>query len=159
MQTFLPYPDFKESFRALDSKRLGKQRVEAFQILNAIMGRPRKDGRPYKGWLNHPCSVMWKDYVPALQMYYNECVEVWVERGFKNTMQYEEYVGDIVLPDWIGFEQFHSSHRANLLRKDLTYYSEHNWTENPDDPYLWLDDNKSWYQQIVGSKERVYLIK
>ncbi len=46
MQTFLPYPDFKESFRALDSKRLGKQRVEAFQILNAIMGRPRKDGSP-----------------------------------------------------------------------------------------------------------------
>ena len=159
MQTFLPYPDFKESFRALDNKRLGKQRVEAYQIINAILGRPRKDGRPYKGWLNHPCSVMWREHVPALQLYYNECLEVWMERGFKNTMLKEEYVGDIVLPDWIGFEMFHSSHRANLLRKEPEYYSRHNWSENPNDPYLWLDENKSWYQQIVGSKERIYLIK
>jgi hypothetical protein len=82
-----------------------------------------------------------------------------MERGFKNTMLKEEYVGDIVLPDWIGFEMFHSSHRANLLRKEPEYYLQHNWTENPDDPYLWLDENKSWYQQIVGSKERIYLIK
>jgi len=157
MQTFLPYPDFKESFRALDNKRLGKQRVETFQIINAILGRPRKDGRPYKGWINHPCSVMWKDHVPALQMYYNECIEVWVERGFKNTMQREEYVGDIVLPDWIGYEEFHSSHRANLLRKDFDFYSKFGWTENPGDPYIWHDEKKLWYKQMVGTNERVYI--
>jgi hypothetical protein len=157
MQTFLPYPDFKESFRALDNKRLGKQRVEAFQIINAILGRPRKDGKPYKGWLNHPCSVMWKDYVPALQMYYNECVDVWKERGFKNTMQYEEYVGEIVLPPWIGFEKFNMSHRANLLRKDSEYYSKHKWTEDPELPYLWLDENNKWYEQIAGTKQKIYI--
>jgi len=157
MQTFLPYPDFKESFRVLDNKRLGKQRVETFQIINAILGRPRKDGRPYKGWINHPCSVMWKDHVPALQMYYNECIEVWVERGFKNTMQREEYVGDIVLPDWIGYEEFHSSHRANLLRKDFDFYSKFGWTENPEDPYIWHDEKKLWYKQMVGTNERVYI--
>jgi hypothetical protein len=49
MQTFLPYPDFRESLQVLDNKRLGKQRVEAYQIISAITGRPRKDGQPYKG--------------------------------------------------------------------------------------------------------------
>ena len=33
MQTFLPSPNFTESARILDNKRLGKQRVEAKQIL------------------------------------------------------------------------------------------------------------------------------
>jgi Pyrimidine dimer DNA glycosylase len=33
MQTFTPYSDFEESLRALDLKRLGKQRVEVIQIV------------------------------------------------------------------------------------------------------------------------------
>ena len=33
MQTFLPYPDFVKSAQCLDYRRLGKQRVEAKQIL------------------------------------------------------------------------------------------------------------------------------
>lgn len=33
MQTFLPYSSFEESAKCLDNKRLGKQRVEAKQIL------------------------------------------------------------------------------------------------------------------------------
>ena len=36
MQTFLPYADFAESARALDQKRLGKQRVEVIQIVRAL---------------------------------------------------------------------------------------------------------------------------
>jgi hypothetical protein len=31
MQTFLPYPGFDESARALDDRRLGKQRVETMR--------------------------------------------------------------------------------------------------------------------------------
>ena len=100
MQTFLPYPDFRESLQALDNKRLGKQRVEAYQIISAITGRPKKDGTPYKGWVNHPCSVMWRDYVNALKLYYNDAIDVWKERGFKNAMEYERIDGDFVLPDW-----------------------------------------------------------
>lgn len=39
MQTFLPYPDFAESAYALDSQRLGNQRVENYQILQALYGK------------------------------------------------------------------------------------------------------------------------
>ena len=31
MQTFTPYADFEQSLRTLDTKRLGKQRVEVIQ--------------------------------------------------------------------------------------------------------------------------------
>jgi hypothetical protein len=157
MQTFLPYPDFRESLQALDNKRLGKQRVEAYQIISAITGRPKKDGTPYKGWVNHPCSVMWRDYVNALKLYYNDAIDVWKERGFKNTMEYERIDGDFVLPEWLGNEEFHSSHRANLLRKDLAYYSKQGWQDNPEDPYLWMDKDYRWYSQKVGEKEREYI--
>jgi hypothetical protein len=36
MQTFMPYSDFEKTARCLDNKRLGKQRVEAWQILNTL---------------------------------------------------------------------------------------------------------------------------
>jgi len=43
MQTFLPYQNFTKSAQCLDRQRLGKQRVEAWQILQAITN-------PSYGW-------------------------------------------------------------------------------------------------------------
>ena len=157
MQTFLPYPDFKQSAKALDYKRLGKQRVEGMQIINAIVGKPRKDGKPYKGLVHHPCSVMWRKYVPALKHYTNVIIQEWMDRGYNNNMKLYDIQHWIVMPSWLGREDFHSSHRANLLRKDYEYYSELGWTEDPNDPYVWHDDEGEWYQQIVNTGERIYL--
>ena len=78
MQTFLPYESFKQSARVLDWRRLGKQRVEGMQIINAIEGKPRQDGKPYKGWLNHPATVMWRPYLNDLKLY-NKETNYWVE--------------------------------------------------------------------------------
>jgi hypothetical protein len=157
MQIFLPYPDMKKSLQVLDNKRLGKQRVETYQIISAITKRPKLDGTPYKGWLNHPCTIMWKDNLSALKLYMNFSIQVWIERGFKNTMFVED-LGDekIELPKWFGFEKFHSSHRANLLKKDSNFYSKYGWTENPSDPYVWMDKNGKWYEQHSGKQGRVY---
>src|SRR5687768_5243480 len=55
VQTFLPYPDFERSARALDPRRLGKQRVEVLQICNALH---RETG----GWINHPVTRMWRGF-------------------------------------------------------------------------------------------------
>ena len=49
MQTFLPYEDFRASARVLDRQRLGKQRVEAKQILQAL----ERPGEP-SGWEDIP---------------------------------------------------------------------------------------------------------
>jgi hypothetical protein len=99
---------------------------------------------------------MWRDYVNALKIYYNDSIDVWKERGFKNTMQYESIEGEFEQPKWLGNEEFHSSHRANLLRKDMNYYSAQGWQENPEDPYLWMDESGKWYSQKVGDKTRNY---
>jgi hypothetical protein len=61
MQTFLPYASFSESAKALDYKRLGKQRVECRQILRAL-----EHGG---GWANHPATRLWRGYETALKAY------------------------------------------------------------------------------------------
>ena len=156
MQIFLPYNDFRKSLRVLDNKRLGKQRVETYQIISAITRRPKLDGTPYKGWLNHPCTIMWKDYVPALKLYLNYSIDEWVARGFKNTMNMESFEEDIVYPHWFGDDKFHSSHRANLLKKEPDFYNQYGWTEDPTNPYVWMDKEGKWYEQHSGAKGRVY---
>ena len=156
MQTFLTYPSFEESAKVLDWRRLGKQRVEGMQIINAISGVPRKDGRPYKGWFNHPCSIMWNPYLQALTQYTNVIIQEWVNRGYNNNMEMYE-VKNMELPYWIGDERVHSSHRANLLRKDYEYYSKFGWTENSEDPYVWHDIENKFYEMHVGTGTRVYI--
>ena len=70
MQTFLPHESFKKSLKVLDWRRLGKQRVEAHQVLNVLLGRTET-----KGWINHPITRMWDGYEQALQLCFNMCVE------------------------------------------------------------------------------------
>jgi len=131
MQTFLPYPDFEESIRCLDYRRLGKQRVEAKQILNILLERTI-----IKGWRNHPAVLMWKHYEESLKLYMNTCIKEWIKQGYRNTMELEE-VSYIEYPYWLGNEEFHASHRSNLLRKDNKYYSQFNWKEPADLEYIW----------------------
>ena len=130
MQTFLPYSNFADSLDCLDYRRLGKQRVEAYQIINALEGRS-------KGWANHPATKMWKGYENALKQYHNECIEHWVARGYNNNMKKEVIEGDIVYPHWLGDDTFHSAHRSNLLRKDKEFYSQYLWTESDNMEYYW----------------------
>ena len=79
-----------------------------------------------------------------------------MKRGYNNNMEFYEF-NDMVKPHWIGKEEFHSSHRANLLRKDYEYYSQFKWKENAEDPYVWHDVEGKWYEQHVGTGERLYL--
>ena len=130
MQTFLPVPDFKESAKILDYRRLGKQRVEARQILNALQGKS-------KGWVNHPATRMWKGYESALEQYLREMILEWLDRGYNNSMEIPLKRSPIIYPKWFGDENFHASHRSNLLRKNFDYYSEFNWIEGCDLPYIW----------------------
>lgn len=136
MQTFLPYADFAASAAVLDNRRLGKQRVEAYQILKSL-------DDPHYGWRHHPAVKMWRGYRDALGLYMNACIAEWVRRGFRNTMEPHVVEGSPQMPPWIGNPAFHASHRANLLRKDLTFYGQYGWTERPDLPYVWPDAQRT----------------
>lgn len=97
----------------LDSARLRKQRVEAFQLLNVITGRVDK-----KGWKNHPAAVMFRQYIPALQFYYNLSLEENANRGGNNIKLQPEIISEpIVMPHWVGDDSIHRTHRFRLLMK------------------------------------------
>lgn len=122
MQTFLPYPDFLRSAMVLDDKRLGKQRVETLQILNALHGLS-------KGWTNHPATKMWRGYENALVEYGTMICHVWADvRGFNDTCtgkirSFLDRTKTAEMPPWLGDVELHESHRSNLIRKDIWFYA------------------------------------
>lgn len=133
MQTFLPYPDFAASARSLDNRRLGKQRVEAWQILRALSGET-------KGWRNHPATRMWAGYEPALALYGLAMCYEWRRRGFKDTLSPRfghAITSTPLMPPWLGNPAFHAAHRAALLAKDPEHYGQHGWTEAAAVAYVW----------------------
>jgi len=135
MQTFVPTEIMRDCGKYLDMKRLGKQRVEVLQIINAIIGNGTK------GWTNHPATLMWRDNVAGLAAYGVAICDEWISRGYKDTCR--EKISSLVepdendMPEWWGDERIHSSHRANLLRKFPEHYSQFGWDENPETPYFW----------------------
>lgn len=135
MQTFLPYKDFEQSAISLDNKRLGKQRVEAFQIIRAITD-------PSYGWQHHPAVNMWRGYPEALALYgVVMCLE-WGRRGYSGDTitKFLPYVGlpnTYAYPPWLGNDEFHLSHQSNLIRKDAAHYGPQ-FPSVPDNlPYYW----------------------
>lgn len=130
MQTFLPYADFDACARCLDDRRLGKQRVEAYQVLNAL-------ANPRNRWRRHPTVRMWAGYEDALRLYMNACIDEWERRGFVNNMERAAASPHARMPPWLGDERLHASHRASLLRKFPSFYRRYGWTDDPCMPYFW----------------------
>jgi hypothetical protein len=125
MQTFVPESGcFGHSVRVLDRQRLGKQRVETLQIMNALAGLS-------KGWTNHPATRMWQGYERALLAYQQATVYEWTKRGYKDTCwnkTLDVFVNnfsndDFVYPPWWGDERVHKSHQAALVFKAPDWYS------------------------------------
>lgn len=135
MQTFLPEPSFYKTFKLLDYRRLGKQRVECKQILLALT-------QENYGWKNHPATKMWRGHEAALCSYAIVCCSEWKSRGYKDTLlpEFESMLQTLPacgLPPWIGDKRLHDSHKSNLIRKMPEYYWEF-WPDIPIDlPYFW----------------------
>jgi hypothetical protein len=153
VQTFLPYPDFARTAAVLDDRRLGKQRVEALQILRALT-------RPDYGWRHHPAVLMWKGHEEALVAYGIAICAEWCRRGHADTCEtkllddartagalgrrrrprtQDELAAAGELPPWLGDAAVHASHRASLLRKDDAWYRPRFGADavDPDVPYVW----------------------
>jgi len=86
----------------LDYRRLGKQRVEAKQILNILLGKAKVNRNGKIPWSNHPAVLMWKGYEEGLKQYYNVIVLEWINRGYKNNMPLITPNQFIIYPPWLG---------------------------------------------------------
>jgi hypothetical protein len=147
VQTFLPYADFERSARALDTRRLGKQRVECIQVVRGLV----VEGY---AWRHHPAVKMWRGSEEALGRYALTVCEAWVELGFADTCAttitadlattgittfrtQDELAAAGALPAWLGDEEFHRSHQSSLVRKDPDHYRRQ-FPDVPDDlDYVW----------------------
>ena len=148
MQTFLPYVGFEASARALDLKRLGKQRVEVIQIVRALTV-------PGYAWKTHPAVLMWQGYEEAIGRYGLAMCDVWVERGFGDTcaativddlstygispIRSEEELREAgALPPWlVDGDPVLESHRSALVRKDPELYGPLFPEADPEVAYVW----------------------
>jgi Pyrimidine dimer DNA glycosylase len=147
MQTFTPYSDFEATAHTLDTKRLGKQRVEVIQIVRALTV-------PGYAWASHPAVLMWKGYEEALGRYGLTMCRVWTERGFADTCaetitadlrsfgipsirSHEELSNDNALPSWLFDPLLLRSHQSALLRKEPEHYRGLFPGVGDDIPYVW----------------------
>jgi hypothetical protein len=126
--------------RNLDYRRLGKQRVEAYQIINIISGNT---GGKTQKFGNHPAVMMWTDYVEALKLYCNCMIIEWIHRGYQNNMiLYDVDPQKVEIPWFVNYQPFILSHIASLLRKDETFYSRVFVLR--DDEKIFLDHGYIW---------------
>jgi len=135
VQTFLPYTSFEQTMRVLDPKRLGNQIYR--EALTLVRG----------GWSSHPASLMWKGYEWHLcdyalaglrELHLRKAIKQ--DRIFAHVHTFREIQKQhekTEVPYWLGNEDFHASHRSNLLRKDPVYYGQFGWAEPDDLPYVW----------------------
>lgn len=135
MQTFLPYADYACSARALDRARLGKQRIEAYQILRVLLSIT-------KGWSNHPAVRMWRGHERSLACYTLIMCDEWKRRGYNDTVSDKVLELLKLLPPQQSAPRhftaaFRLSHQSNLIRKDPVFYGPQFSGVRADLPYMW----------------------
>lgn len=115
----------------LDSKRLNKQILEGYQILNVLSGTS-----PTGGWRNHPAVKMWRGHEMTLFQYVKVMIHEAKKRGIKtdkneqNILGLFSKVGDswgTEAPSWLydktKIMRIITTHKANLFNKDPMYYA------------------------------------
>jgi hypothetical protein len=131
MQTFLPSTNFGWTAKMLDSKRLNKQILECYQILNVLSGNS-----PTGGWRNHPAVLMWK----GSEWMLNEYTYAMIKEAKNRNIKVDKNQENMKLlkrkfskswgkntPKWFNNDlvsmRIITTHRANLFNKDPMYYS------------------------------------
>jgi hypothetical protein len=138
MQTFLPSANPVTAARMLDSKRLNKQILECYQILNVLSGKS-----PTGGWRNHPAVLMWKGYERGLWTYVQAMIIEAKYRGIK-TENNEANLNRLKDQCWNQWGNNRPSfwtdnnklmrvvttHKASLFDKDPMYYSKFSYAKH-----------------------------
>jgi hypothetical protein len=114
VNTFIIADTPQECARLLHHRHLGKQRVEAYQIVNVIE-------KQTKGWSLHPATLMWMHHLDALKYYTNCMIDEWISRGYVNNMKKYKLDHKPKMPWWFSWKPLQTSHKCSLLRKNEYY--------------------------------------
>lgn len=138
MQTFMPYSDFERSLSVLDDRRLGKQRIEAFQIVEACI---LPEDNPTRA--NHPAVEMWRGFEYQCARYGLLACQLYMDRGFQSPKSYStlKFMLSVLphcpVPAWVRDWRVHLTHRSNLLRKNPKHYRQFWPTLSDSLPYFY----------------------
>jgi hypothetical protein len=162
MQTFLtsthenPLRAAQDTFAMLDRARLGKQRVEAAQLLNGQ-------------WPNHPASKMWRGHEHALTAYAIICCKSWIQRGHDDSLlaQFQQHrkrlIADdipLVWPWWYGYPAMVRTHQTKLYHKNSPRWVNYHIETAPRHlvmrlPYIWPHpDDEGLFTVSVAEAKR-----
>jgi hypothetical protein len=132
MQTFMPYKDYEKTARSLDNKRLNKQILECYQVLN-VLSNPS----PTAGWRNHPAVKMWRGHEFALYNYVQIMITEAQSRGIKTDKNSDNiyrlrmqhgFSWGMGNPSWMSDKQamkrVTATHKANLFKKEPESYPQ-----------------------------------
>jgi hypothetical protein len=148
MNTFLPYEDFTQCAKSIDSNRLNSQYNEALVIIKSLTHvYPIKERTGFSGFENHTVGKFWKGYELALAEFMLAITEEILTRPFaksnaaeslllrkarrqrtRDLVEFMEDNGwDNSRPPLIGDPDFHSAFRSFLLYKDVQHTTFKNW--------------------------------
>jgi hypothetical protein len=138
MQTFLPSANATVAASMLDSKRLNKQILECYQILNVLSGKSKGGG-----WRNHPAVLMWKGYEKGLWKYVQAMIVEARSRGIRtenneaNLNNLKDLCWDIwgdnppsFWNDKTKLMRVVTTHKASLFDKDPMFYARFGYAKH-----------------------------
>lgn len=138
MQTFLPSANATISASMLDNKRLNKQILECYQILNVLSGKSKGGG-----WRNHPAVLMWKGYEKGLWKYVQAMIVEARSRGIRtenneaNLNNLKDLCWDIwgdnppsFWNDKTKLMRVVTTHKASLFDKDPMFYARFGYAKH-----------------------------
>lgn len=138
MQTFLPYSNYSQCAKSLDNKRLNKQILECYQILNILSGQSKSSA-----WSRHPAVLMWEGAENELYNYTMAMVEEANIRGIKTDKNLfninnlrdkcKSFWGNdkpIWNQDGMTLHKVNATHKVSLYNKDPEYYANFAEHEN-----------------------------
>jgi hypothetical protein len=166
MQTFIPYPSFSHTAKCLDTRRLGKQIVEARQIYD-ILFRP-ETSKATVAQQHHPIVSIWRHWVfqnqDTLAGYVTALNEEWYRR-FHYWHAAASFIPpkpefQSIYPDLP--EAFHFAHRSALVAKDFDHYDPLFSSPIEANPIvinpLWYHyPTKRWYTGRLSAPKTLYM--
>lgn len=140
-----------ETAKVLDKKRLNKQIIECQQILKAIWGKS-------KSWVNHPCTIQYKENETWLWYYYQTLVfyrdflnGVGDKYGFDNNENLYKAIckNDVAQAYKPNFhtQEYIDNMKKRLYTKNNEHYKQFAYLGESYENWYWVDNKWKIYKQ------------
>ncbi|MBR6517057.1 MAG: hypothetical protein IKT40_09510 [Bacilli bacterium] len=124
-----------ETAKILDKKRLNKQIVECYQILNALNGST-------KAWRNHPCTIQYQEHIEYIKNYIL-CLESYKNNDLILASKYND-ICEKLKPSFHNIEYFNQMKRR-LYTKNKEHYSQFAYLGESQINWYYVDNQWKYY--------------